>query len=107
MHRIDSLFVLAALLVVASCNSLTALPRADPNSTLIVSVAIRNRNMDQIYAAVDRASDPTGPFYGQFLTFEDVVELTSNLESSKVVLSYLRLKEEVKIISVSFDKLWV
>ena len=51
--------------------------------------SIRLRNMDELERILYDVSDPSSTNYGNHLTREDIVDLTSNVESCKEVISYL------------------
>ena len=64
-------------------------PRAPSSQTHDLVFSIRLRNMDELERILYDVSDPSSTNYGNHLTREDIVDLTSNVESCKEVISYL------------------
>ena len=63
--------------------------RPDDNYIHEVIFVIQSKNMDELTRIVHDVSDPESVNYGQHMTKEGVVELTSNPESAAAVSSYL------------------
>ena len=63
--------------------------RAPSSQTHDLVFSIRLRNMDELERILYDVSDPSSTNYGNHLTREDIVDLTSNVESCKEVISYL------------------
>ena len=63
--------------------------RAPSSQTHDLVFSIRLKNMDELERILYDVSDPSSTNYGNHLTREDIVDLTSNVESCKEVISYL------------------
>ena len=80
----------SAMPLLASRSDLINLGRPDDDYIHEVIFAIQSRNMDKLTRIVDDVSDPESVNYGQHMTREHVVEMTSNPESSAAVSAYLQ-----------------
>ena len=65
--------------------------RAPSSQTHDLVFSIRLRNMDELERILYDVSDPSSTNYGNHLTREDIVDLTSNVQSCKEVISYLEI----------------
>ena len=61
-------------------------PSSQPHDLVF---SIRLRNMDELERILYDVSDPSSTNYGNHLTREDIIDLTSNVESCKEVIAYL------------------
>ena len=75
--------------LLSSRTDLHKIGRPDDSYLHEVIFVIQSRNVDELTRIVDDVSDPESMNYGQHMTREQVVDLTSNPESSAVVSAYL------------------
>ena len=76
--------------LLSSRSDLNKIGRPDEDHIHEVIFVIQSKNMDKLKLIVDDVSDPRSVNYSQHMTREQVVELTSNSESSTDVCAYLQ-----------------
>jgi subtilase family serine protease len=70
-------------------NVMTKLSRPDAKAIHEVVFAIKQNNLDELEKKVLEMSDPDSPKYQQWMTFQEVGEMTQNTEGSAKVLQWL------------------
>ena len=71
-----------------------------------VTFVIKQRNMDKLQSIFHEVSDPANANYGNHLTQEEIIDLTSNPESYEEVLTYLKASG-AEIMPSSYSKVLI
>lgn len=83
----------------------TNMPLADTSIHKVI-IAIKQNNIDYLENLLSKSSSPDSDIYQQWLTFEQVSELTKNDDAVKHVESWLE-SNEISIISKSHNSFYI
>lgn len=92
--------------LLSSRSDLTKSGRPDDDHIHEVIFVIQSRKMDELTRIVDDVSDPKSDDYGQHMTSDQVVGLTSNPESAAAVSAYLHANG-ASVVSVTLGHEYV
>ena len=92
--------------LLSSRSDLTKTGRPDDDHIHEVIFVIQSRNMDELTQIVDDVSDPKSDSYGQHMTRDQVVGLTSSPESAAAVSAYLHANG-ASVVSVTLGHEYV
>lgn len=80
------------------------LDRVEPNKLLQLTFALKQRNVRQLEKALVEVSDPDSPFYGKYLSVEEITKLVSpSKKTIKAVKGWLK-KQGVTKCDISQNK---
>lgn len=74
--------------------------RSDPNTLHEIVIAIPQNNIDKLTELLEEVSNVNSPYYGAYLNYLEIGQLTSNMESTDLVLTWLDMNE-VNVVSVT------
>jgi len=74
--------------------------RAASKRPLTLTFAVVQRNLDQLERELYAVSDPSSARYGKHLSFEQVHELTTDVQAMKAVVTFVRRHPQLSLVHV-------